>query len=179
MTSVATLDGEFLGQSINALAFDRKDNLFGSRRTESNIERDLIRIDTETGHITTVGDTIARLDALEFSEPHKACRGAKAHVLGTSKKDGLRGTKGRDLGAGGRGNDRLNGRGGKDCVAGEGGKDRVSGGGGKDKLTGGGGKDTLKAADGAADKVDCGGGKDSATVDPDDEVRRCEEVEIT
>jgi Ca2+-binding RTX toxin-like protein len=178
LTTVATLDGTF-GESINALAFDRKDNLFGSRKTTDDLSRDLIRIDTETGHITSVGESIDRLDALEFSEPHEACKGAKANVLGTSKKDGLKGTKGRDLVAGGRGNDRLNGRRGKDCVAGEGGKDKVSGGGGKDKLTGGGGRDTLKSADGATDKVDCGGGKDSATVDPDDKVRRCEEVRVT
>jgi Ca2+-binding RTX toxin-like protein len=160
VTSVATLDGT-LGESINALAFDRKGNLFGSRvLVYQEPERDLIRIDTESGHVTSVGDTVDRLDAIEFSEPHPSCKGAKANVLGTSKKDRLRGTKRPDLLAGGRGSDRLNGGGGKDCVF------------------GGGGKDKIKAADGKKDKVNCGGGKDSAKVDPEDKVSKCEEVDV-
>jgi Ca2+-binding RTX toxin-like protein len=178
VTSVATLNGT-LDTNINALAFDRGGSLFGSRVVVySEPERDLIRIDTESGHITSLGDTIDNLDAIEFSEPYKPCKGAKANVLGTSKRDKLKGTQRKDLVAGERGNDRLNGRGGKDCVEGEGGKDKVSGGGGKDKVRGGGGKDRLKSADGAKDKVDCGSGKDTATVDPEDKVRRCEEVDV-
>jgi hypothetical protein len=161
VTSVATLDGTF-GQSINALAFDRAGSLFGSRVVgfQGNPERDLIRIDTESGHVTSLGDTVDRLDAIEFSEPHPRCKGAKANVLGTSKKDRLKGTKRSDLLAGGGGKDRLNGRGGKDCIF------------------GGGGKDKIKAADGKKDKVDCASGKDRAKVDPEDKVRKCEEVEV-
>jgi Ca2+-binding RTX toxin-like protein len=179
VTSVATLDGT-LDTAINALAFDRKDKLFGSRILEANQpERDLIRIDTESGHITRVGETVDRLDAIEFSESNKRCKGAKANVLGTSKKDQLRGTKRDDLVAAGRGNDKLNGSGGDDCVSGEEGNDKVSGGGGKDKLKGGGGKDKVKAADGKRDKINCGGGEDRAAVDPEDRVTNCEEVELT
>jgi Ca2+-binding RTX toxin-like protein len=177
-TSVTTLDGT-LGRNINALAFDRAGRLLGSRLAGSSGERDLIRIDTASGQVTSLGDTVDRLDAIEFSEPHARCKGAKANLLGTSANDRLRGTNRPDLVAGGRGNDRLKGRGGKDCVNGDAGKDKVNGGSGKDKLSGGGGKDKLKAADGAKDKVNCGGGEDSATVDPEDKVRKCEEVDVT
>lgn len=178
LTNVETLDGQF-DDAIGALAFDRKDNLFGSRRTSDDAGRDLIRIDTENGHITSLGETVDRLDAIEFSEPNNACKGAKANVLGTSKKDRLRGTRRDDLVAGGRGNDRLNGSGGDDCVSGEAGNDKLSGGGGKDKVKGGGGKDKVKAADGKKDKVNCGGGDDRATVDPEDRVHNCEEIDVT
>jgi hypothetical protein len=178
VSSVVTLDGS-VGDAINSLAFDRKDNLFGTRKLVPETARDLIRVDTNTGDVTSVGDSIERLDALEFSEPNNRCKGAKANVLGTSKKDRLRGTKRDDLVAGGRGNDRLTGSGGDDCVSGEAGKDKLSGGGGKDKVKGGGGKDKLKAADGRKDKVNCGGGKDTATVDPEDRVHNCEEVDVT
>jgi hypothetical protein len=159
VTSVATLDGS-VSDAVNSLAFDRKDNLFGTRKLVPETARDLIRIDTTSGHVTSVGESTDRLDALEFSEAHKACKGAKANVLGTSKKDRLKGTKGRDLVAGGRGKDRLNGRGGKDCIAGEGDKDKI------------------KAVDGKKDKVNCGPGKDKAKVDAEDKVAKCETVEI-
>jgi Ca2+-binding RTX toxin-like protein len=178
LTDLDTLDGT-VGDSIGALAFDRKDRLFGARKTDAARGRDLIRIETESAHVTKVGDTIEGLDAIEFSEPNNRCKGAKANVLGTSKKDRLRGTKRDDLVAGGRGNDRLNGSGGNDCVSGEVGNDKLSGGGGKDKLKGGGGKDKVKAADGKRDKVNCGSGEDSATVDPKDRVHNCEEVDVS
>jgi Ca2+-binding RTX toxin-like protein len=159
-TSLTALGGT-LNQNINALAFDRKDNLFGSRVLASGQPgRDLIRIDTDSGDITSIGDSVDRLDAIEFSEPHKSCKGAKANVLGTSKKDRLKGTKRNDLVAGGKGNDRLSGRGGKDCLNGEGGKDKI------------------KAAGGGKDKVNCGSGKDKAKVDAEDVVRNCEEIEV-
>jgi Ca2+-binding RTX toxin-like protein len=176
-TSVTTMDGA--GRNINALAFDRAGRLFGSMVGEDQPLRDLLSIDTVSGHVTTIGASVDRLDAIEFSEPNNRCKGAKANVLGTSKKDRLRGTKRDDLLAGGRGNDRLNGRGGDDCVSGEAGNDKLSGGGGKDKLKGGGGKDKVKAADGKRDKVNCGSGDDSATVDPEDRVHNCEEVDVT
>jgi Ca2+-binding RTX toxin-like protein len=178
VTSVETLDGT-VDDAINSLAFDRKDNLFGTRKLVPETSRDLIRIDTTSGHVTSVGESTDRLDALEFSEPNNRCKGAKANVLGTSKKDRLRGTKRDDLVAGGRGNDRLSGSGGNDCVSGEEGNDKLSGGGGKDKVKGGGGKDKVKAADGKRDKVNCGGGEDSAVVDPEDRVHNCEEVDVT
>jgi Ca2+-binding RTX toxin-like protein len=178
LTDLDTLDGT-VGDSIGALAFDRKDRLFGARKTDAARARDLIRIDTESAHVSSVGDTIDGLDALEFSEPNNRCKGAKANVLGTSKKDRLRGTKRDDLVAGGRGNDRLNGSGGDDCVSGEAGNDKLSGGGGKDKVKGGGGKDKVKTADGKRDKVNCGSGDDTATVDPEDRLRNCEEVDVT
>jgi Ca2+-binding RTX toxin-like protein len=177
LTTVATLDGT-VGDAINALAFDDGGTLLGSRRLNNQIDRDLIRINTSSGDVTSLGPSVDRLDAIEFSEAHPRCKGAKANVLGTSRKDRLKGTKGRDRVAGGGGKDRVKGLGGKDCVFGESGKDKVTGGGGKDKLTGGGGKDTLKARDGKKDKVNCGAGNDTAKVDAKDKVRKCEDVKV-
>jgi Ca2+-binding RTX toxin-like protein len=176
LTTVATMDGT-VGDSINALAFDDRGTLLGSRRV-NNLDRDLIRINTSSGHVTSLGPSVDRLDAIEFSEAHPRCQGAKANVLGTSRKDSLGGTKGPALVAGGRAEDRLRGRGGKDCVFGGSGNDKAGGGRGKDKLVGGSGNDTIKARDGKEDKLNCGGGNDTAKVDAKDKVKKCEDVEV-
>jgi Ca2+-binding RTX toxin-like protein len=179
-TDVATLDGT-ASTRINALAFDRTDNLFGSRRLEAGAggARDLITIDTSSGHITSVGESVDGLDALEFSEVHARCARATAHVLGTSRGDSLVGTEGGDLVSGEGGKDRLSALGGKDCVRGDGGKDTLKGGSGKDKLRAGRGNDKLRAAGGGKDDVNCGRGDDTATVDAKDKVRHCEQVHVS
>jgi Ca2+-binding RTX toxin-like protein len=176
-TIVALMDGT-VGDRINALAFDNRGTLLGSRRLDNELDRDLIRINTSSGHITSLGPSVDRLDAIEFSEAHPRCTGATANVLGTSRKDSLRGTKGRALVAGGRGNDGLRGRGGEDCVFGESGSDKAGGGPGKDKVVGGGGNDTMKARDGKKDKLNCGAGNDTAKVDAKDRVKKCEDVKV-
>jgi RTX calcium-binding nonapeptide repeat (4 copies) len=177
LTTVALMDGT-VGDAINALAFDDRETLLGSRRLDNQLDRDLITINTSNGHITSIGPSVARLDAIEFSEAHPRCKGASANVLGTSREDSLRGTKGRALVAGGRGNDRLRGRGGEDCVFGESGNDNAGGGRGKDKIVAGGGNDTMKARDGKKDKLNCGGGNDTAKVDAKDKVKKCEDVRV-
>jgi Ca2+-binding RTX toxin-like protein len=177
LTTVALMDGT-VGDAINALAFDDRGTLLGSRRLNNQLDRDLIRINTSSGHVTSLGPSVDRLDAIEFSEAHPRCKGAKANVLGTSRNDRLRGTKGPALVAGGRGEDRLKGRGGKDCVFGGSGNDKAGGGPGKDKLAGGSGNDTIKARDGKKDKLNCGGGNDSAKVDAKDTIKKCEDVKV-
>jgi hypothetical protein len=177
LTNVALMDGT-VGDAINALAFDNRGTLLGSRRLNNQLDRDLIRINTSNGHITSLGPSVDRLDAIEFSEAHPGCKGATANVLGTSREDSLRGTKGPALVAGGRGNDRLRGRGGKDCVFGGSGVDKAGGGPGKDQVVGGGGNDTMKARDGKKDKLNCGGGNDTAKVDAKDKVKKCEDVRV-
>jgi Ca2+-binding RTX toxin-like protein len=180
LTTVALMDGT-VGDAINALAFDDRGTLLGSRRARrlnNPLDRDLIRINTSSGHITSLGPSVDRLDAIEFSEAHPRCKGATANVLGTSREDSLRGTKGRALVAGGRGNDRLRGRGGEDCVFGGSANDKSGGGPGKDKVVGGGGNDTMKARDGKKDKLNCGGGNDTAKVDAKDKVKKCEDVKV-
>jgi Ca2+-binding RTX toxin-like protein len=176
-TAVALMDGT-VADAINALAFDDSGTLLGSRRLDNQLDRDLIRINTSSGHITSLGPSVDRLDAIEFSEAHPRCQGAKANMLGTSRNDMLRGTKGRALVAGGRGKDRLRGRGGKDCVFGESGNDNAGGGPGKDNVVGGGGNDTMKARDGDKDRLNCGAGNDTAKVDAKDKVRKCEDVRV-
>ncbi len=67
-TQVATLDGAD-GDSIAALAFNQAGVLYGARIAFSAALSDkalLVTIDPATGHVTTVGQTVNKLDAIAF-----------------------------------------------------------------------------------------------------------------
>jgi hypothetical protein len=65
-TVAATLDGT-CGTRINALAFDSTGTLYGVRRSGGLCNAtQLIRINTTTGHVEAVGDTLRDLDAIVF-----------------------------------------------------------------------------------------------------------------
>jgi hypothetical protein len=81
------------------------------------------------------------------------CKGQRATIVGTARKDVLTGAPGRDVIVGLGGNDKLSGRAGNDVICGGRGKDKLNGGPGKDVLLGQGGND----------KCTGGKGKDSAS----------------
>lgn len=87
------------------------------------------------------------------------CRGKKATIVGTPRRDVLKGTKGRDVIVGLRGNDVIRGRGGNDLICGGVGRDRLFGGRGRDKLFGGKGGDLLVGGPGR-DRLHGGPGRD-------------------
>jgi len=97
--------------------------------------------------------------------------GDDPYIAGGDKGDEIYGGSGDEAG--------LYGDEGSDLVAGGDGGDYLEGEEGDDILRGGGGADNLNAAENESpngnDKVDCGrGSNDSATVNLNDDVRRCD-----
>lgn len=86
-TQVATLDGT-LDFGISALAFDSTGTLYGSRIPSDSpaFQSDLITIDTSTGHVTSKGPSIDRLDALVFVPPRSVTLKKKLKKNGTQVK---------------------------------------------------------------------------------------------
>jgi Ca2+-binding RTX toxin-like protein len=77
----------------------------------------------------------------------------------------------------GRGDaDRLSGRGGDDRLTGNARGDVLNGGAGEDRLQGDQGPDRIRARDGERDSVNGGAGTDRARIDPQDRVRRVEQI---
>ena len=159
----------------------RADNLVGSNASE--------RLRGYAGDDRLLGrgggdciDARAGADGVRGGSGDDVIHGHRGHdkLRGEGGNDRLRGQTGHDEMSGGKGNDRFGGGPGKD---------RISGGEGLDKLRGGPSADHIRAADRSrgragrglppADDVDCGPGDDTAIVDPDDRVRRCENVEVS
>lgn len=65
---IALVGGSGLSQPINALSFDAGGTLFGSRGTNCFpcLSADLLAIDTTTGNITVLGQSVNKLDAIVF-----------------------------------------------------------------------------------------------------------------
>ena len=75
-TNVVMMDGEE-EESIGALSFSASGVLYGERKLSGaggGGPRDLITINTTTGHITSLGSTVNALDAIAFSPPPRARR---------------------------------------------------------------------------------------------------------
>jgi DNA-binding beta-propeller fold protein YncE len=89
-TPIATLDGATGNPGISALAFDSSGTLFGARlpsnSSTAGFASDLITIDTATGHITSKGPSIDRLDALVFVPPRHVTLKKKLKNHGTKVK---------------------------------------------------------------------------------------------
>lgn len=123
------------------------------------------------------------------------CANAKLQS-GSGADDEFMGSSGADALFGLGGADRLSGRAGDDCINGQRGRDAIDGGGGDDRLVGNGqrdrieggsgldriagrlGRDVIDARDGQRDKVSCGAGRDVVVADPQDKLRRCENVSV-
>jgi hypothetical protein len=84
-TTVATLDGPNGGPGISSLAFDASGTLYGSRIPSDSpaFQSDLITIDTSTGHITSKGPSVDRLDGIVFVPPRSATLKKKLKSNGT------------------------------------------------------------------------------------------------
>jgi hypothetical protein len=84
-TTVATLDGPNGDPGISSLAFDASGTLYGSRIPSDSpaFQSDLITIDTSTGHITSKGPSVDRLDGLAFVPPRSATLKKKLKSHGT------------------------------------------------------------------------------------------------
>jgi uncharacterized delta-60 repeat protein len=88
------------------------------------------------------------------------CRGRKATIVGTERRDRLSGTGAADVIVGLGGGDTIFGLGRKDTICGGPGNDKLKGGPGADRLQGGPGKDTLQGGPGK-DTLQGGPGKDT------------------
>ena len=93
------------------------------------------------------------------------CRGLRATIPGTRRRDVIRGTARRDVIVAGRGNDVIRSRGGRDVVCAGRGNDAALGGKGADRLFGGDGADRLTAGAGR-DRLWGGAGRDILRGDP-------------
>jgi len=84
-TTVATLDGPDGDPGISSLAFDASGTLYGSRIPSASpaFQSDLITIDTGTGHITSKGASVDRLDGLAFVPPRTVTLQKKLKSHGT------------------------------------------------------------------------------------------------
>jgi uncharacterized delta-60 repeat protein len=97
------------------------------------------------------------------------CRGRKATIVGTRRRDRLSGTGAADVIAGLGGADTISGLGRNDTICGGRGNDKLKGGPGRDRLLGGPGKDTLLGGPGkdillggpGRDRLNGGPGKDT------------------
>jgi Ca2+-binding RTX toxin-like protein len=87
------------------------------------------------------------------------CKGKRATIVGTKRRDVRKGTPRKDVILGLGGNDKLSGLAGNDLICGGSGKDTLKGGKGKDKLYGQKGKDSLEGGPGK-DILKGGAGKD-------------------
>jgi RTX calcium-binding nonapeptide repeat (4 copies)/Putative metal-binding motif len=99
-------------------------------------------------------------------------------IVGGTAADNLLGDEDNDSLSGRQGNDGLSGGAGDDQLDGGDGDDQLNGDAGADTINGGDGDDTVPARDGAQDRIDCGpGANDKATVDTNDLVANCEQVD--
>ena len=101
--------------------------------------------------------------------------GIEAFVDGGAGNDKLRSAAQATL-FGSDGDDKLRGGVGNDLLSGGDGEDRVVGDTGLDVLKGGRDDDFIDGQDGEKDRLNGGGGKDLAAVDPDDRIRKMEQL---